>query len=151
MTQTPVVVTSSHTRRAFKQHRQICKSVCIVCNSCRSMRMRTAAFLLTVARLHSSKMRAYSIPVQVPMRSTTQTELIGMYCFVIILITSCATNPPRKAAVFGRSAVGERALHGRVSSTKKRKETVTRTLRPQPPQMLLVELYRAEAAPSPPQ
>lgn len=35
---------------------------------------------------------------------------IGTYCFVIILITSCATTPPRNAAVLGRSAVGARAL-----------------------------------------
>ena len=49
-------------------------------------------------------------PVHVSTRSTTQYPLTGTYCFVIILITSCATNPPRKADVVGRSAVGDRAL-----------------------------------------
>lgn len=49
-------------------------------------------------------------PVQVSTRSITQYPSTGTYCFVIIFITSCATSPPRKAAVLGRSAVGERAL-----------------------------------------
>ena len=52
-----------------------------------------------------------STPVQVSTRSATHTPAMGTYCFVIILIASCATRPPRKAATFGRSAVGARALH----------------------------------------
>jgi len=51
-----------------------------------------------------------STPVQVSTRSMTQYPLTGMYCLVIIFIASCATIPPRKAATFGRSAVGARTL-----------------------------------------
>lgn len=50
------------------------------------------------------------IPVHVSIKSTVQTPVIGTYCFVIILIISCATKPPKNAAVLGRSAVGDRAL-----------------------------------------
>jgi hypothetical protein len=39
-----------------------------------------------------------------------QYPLTGTYCVVIILMVSCATMPPRKAAVLGSSAVGARAL-----------------------------------------
>lgn len=51
-----------------------------------------------------------NIPVQVSIKSTVQTPAIGIYCFVMILMISCATRPPRNAAELGRSAVGDRAL-----------------------------------------
>lgn len=43
-----------------------------------------------------------------------QYPLTGTYCFVIILMASCATMPPRKAAVLGSSAEGVRTLEGGV-------------------------------------
>lgn len=52
-------------------------------------------------------------PVHVSTKSTTQYPLMGTYCFVIILMASCATSPPRNADVVGMSAVGERALRDR--------------------------------------
>jgi len=51
-----------------------------------------------------------NIPVQVSIKSTVQTPAMGIYCWVMILIISCATKPPRNAAELGRSAVGDRAL-----------------------------------------
>ena len=52
----------------------------------------------------------YNNPVQLSTKSITQNPLIGIYWWVIILIVSCATRPPRKAAVLGRSALGARTL-----------------------------------------
>lgn len=50
------------------------------------------------------------VPVQLPIKSITQYPLTGTYCRVMILIASWAMSPPNKAAVFGSSAVGARAL-----------------------------------------
>lgn len=47
--------------------------------------------------------------------SITQYPLIGIYCFVMILMTSCATSPPSRAALFGRSAVGVRTLDNKIT------------------------------------
>ena len=49
----------------------------------------------------------------------TRYPLIGTYCFVITLIVSCVTMPPRTArAVFGSSADGIRALNGSETQTR---------------------------------
>lgn len=69
-------------------------------------------------------LQPYRIAVDMSIMSITQYPLIGIYCLVMTLMTSCATSPPSRAALFGRSAVGARTLNNEATlrSAEQREE-----------------------------
>lgn len=88
----------------------------------------------------------YNTPVQLSIKSITQNPLIGIYWWVIILMVSCATRPPRKAAVLGRSALGARTLNvsNDLSIRSIKRHNLIRTLPQQHTRILRVVSYEVE-------